>query len=301
MYLAKHLCLKWAAVAAVVGLSVSLASAQDRAVRSAADERAEQPPAADYWIGVRCAELPEVLRAQLDLPEDQGVLIDQVIADAPAQQAGLKTFDVIVTVAGKKISNPHDVAEAVAQADGDELKIEYLRGGKRQTADVKPAPRPGTVVPPQQDERSVRQWLERLGEGPFSMRFMHPGMVLPPGASVAPVLPGDMTVNIEKQGEKPAKITVKQGDKTWQAGEESLDKLPEEARHYVQRMLGLAAFEMRFVPPPPGEPAVFPPAAPPPHDPSAQGLEERLNRRLDELNRQLEQLRKVVDKLGEEK
>lgn len=297
MHLAKHVCTQLAALAAAVTLILPFASAQERVVPLAGDERVESPDASDYWIGVRCAEVPEVLRAQLDLPHDQGVLIDQVIADAPAQQAGLKTFDVLISVGGNKVGEPRDVAEAVAKADGGELKIEYLRGGKPQTATVKPSPRPGAIVPQQRDQRSVRQWFERLGEGPMSMRFLHPGMVLPPGASVAPSLPGDMTVTIEKHGEKPAKVTVKQGDKTWQAAEDSLDKLPEEARNYVQRMLGLAAFEMRFIPNPPGEPLAPRPVEP--HDASAQALEKRLNERLDAMDRQIEQLRKIVEKLGE--
>lgn len=289
--------MKLIALAGVACLAAPVALGQDRVVRLAADEQAEKPESTDYWIGVRCAEVPEVLRAQLDLPEGQGVLIDQVIADAPAEEAGLKTFDVIISAAGKKVTNPRDVADAVAQADGDELKIDYLRAGKQHTVTVKPALRPGAMTR-ERDQRSVRQWFENLGEAPLSMRFLHPGMVLPPGVSVAPSLPNDMTVTIEKHGEKPAKITVKQGDKTWQAGEESLDKLPEEARNYVQRMLGLAAFEMRFSPP--GEP-VPPPGVEPPHSPAAGGLEERVNRRLDEMNRQIEQLRKTIEKLGEPK
>ncbi|HJT35003.1 MAG TPA: PDZ domain-containing protein [Pirellulales bacterium] len=296
MLLGKNVCLKLAALAAVAFCVAPLALAQDRAVRLTADEQPERSQETDYWIGVRCAEVPGLLRAQLELPEGQGVLIDQVIAGAPAEQAGLKTFDVIVLAAGKKVTTPRDVADAVAQADGDELEIEYLRGGKQHTVTVKPAPRPGAMSTRERDQRSVRQWFENLGEAPLSMRFLHPGMVLPPGVSVAPSLPNDMTVTIEKHGEKPAKITVKQGDKTWQAGEESLDKLPEEARNYVQRMLGLAAFEMRFSPP--GEP-VPPPGVAPPHPPAAPGLEERLNRRLDEMNRQIEQLRKIVEKMGE--
>lgn len=287
VYLTMAVAMAWAA---------PFASAQERSGPFAVGEIVESPEASEYWIGVRCAEVPEVLRAQLDLPRDQGVLIDQVIADAPAQQAGLKTFDVLISVGGNKVGEPRDVADAVAKADGGELKIEYLRGGKPQTATVKPSPRPRAIVPQQRDQRSVRQWFERLGEGPMSMRFLHPGMVLPPGASVAPSLPGDMTVTIEKHGEKPAKVTVKQGDKTWQAAEDSLDKLPDEARNYVQRMLGLAAFEMRF-PNLSGEP--LPPRPVEPHDTSAQALEKRLNERLDAMDRQIEQLRKIVEKLGE--
>ena len=48
----------------------------------------------------------------------------------------------------------------------------------------------------------------------------------------------DMTVTISKQGKEPAKITVKQGDKSWEVTEDDLDQLPEEVRPHVEPMLG---------------------------------------------------------------
>ncbi|HQU44657.1 MAG TPA: PDZ domain-containing protein [Pirellulales bacterium] len=291
--------LKWLCAAALTGVAVPL-SAQPFAPSALAAEGDEQarPERGDYWIGVRCVEVPELLQAQLDLPEGQGVLIDEVVADSPAQKAGLKTFDVIFAVNGHPVADPQSLAAAVGRAGDEEVKIDYLRAGRKQTLSVKPAPRPEAIAPLEQDQRSLRQWVERLGRGPAPMnfRFFHPGMMLPPGVSTAPALPDDMTVTIEKQGDKPAKVTVRQGDKKWEAVEDSLEKLPPEARQFAERMLGFGSFDVDgFQPaPPPGEPVMAPPGWPPQ---ARRDLESRLNKRLDDLNRQIDELRKSIEGL----
>lgn len=285
----------------ICGLAVTLAAtalpAQVFGQLAFADDAEESVPAGDaerdhtdYWIGVRCVEVPELLRAQLDLAAGQGVLIDDVVADGPAERAGLKAYDVIAAVDGKPMNDPRSLAEAVSRAGGRELKIEYVRAGHKQTLTVKPAARPESIAPQRQDQRAIREWVERLGQGPAPMRFrfMHPGMVLPPGASFTPALPDDMTVTIEKQGGKPAKVTVKQGDKQWQAGEDALDKLPDEARDYAAHLLGWSGAAL-----PPGHFAAPPRSLSPEH----AMPEGHFNRRLDEMSRQLDDLRRAIEKL----
>lgn len=279
---------------AIAGIAAPL-SAQVVAPQAlaAGDDEPAKPERTDYWIGVRCAEVPELLQAQLDLPEGQGVLVDDIVPGSPAEKAGLKAFDVVYAVNGQPVADPQSVAAAVGRAGSEELKIEFLRAGRKQSATVKPAPRPDSLAPHQQDQRFLRQWVDRLGRGPAPMnfRFFHPGtgMVLPPGASIGPALPDDMTVTIEKQGGKPANVVVRQGDKKWEAAEDSLEKLPPEARQFADRLLGLGAFDFDG----PGEPAFVPPGPPQ----VRRDLESRLNKRLDELNRQIEELRKSVEQL----
>jgi membrane-associated protease RseP (regulator of RpoE activity) len=259
------------------------------AVARAADDEVK-PERTDYWIGVRCVEVPELLQAQLDLPEGQGVLVDQVVPDSPADKAGLKPFDVVFMVDGNPVADPQSLADAVTGSGGKEVTIDYLRAGKKQTASVKPAPRPQAIAPQHEDQRFLRQWVDRLGRGPAPMnfRFFHPGMVLPPGASMAPALPDDMTVTIEKQGDKPAKVAVRQGDKKWEAVEDSLESLPPEARTFAERLLGFGAFNLD------GDAA---PEFAPPIPPARRDLESRLNKRLDNLDRQIDELRKGLERL----
>lgn len=49
-------------------------------------------------------------------------------------------------------------------------------------------------------------------------------------------LPDEMSLSITKKGGEKAKITLVQGDQTWEAEEGQWDKLPEEARTYVRKM-----------------------------------------------------------------
>jgi membrane-associated protease RseP (regulator of RpoE activity) len=285
----------------ICGLAISLAAAPLSAhvfapLALAAEEGSDKPAPeqGDYWIGVRCTEVPPLLRAQLDLAEGQGVLIDDVVPDSPAKKAGLKAFDVIVSIDGQPVGDPQAVAETVARSGEEELKIDYLRGGRKETLTVKPAPRPESIAPQRHDQRALQQWVERLGRGPAPMRFrfFHPGMVLPPGASIAPALPDDMTVTIEKKGDKPAKITAKQGEKTWETNEDALDKLPSEAREFAEHLLGLRVFDLGAEGAPmPGGPPVRA-LAPERHDPEA-----RFNRRIDEMSRQIDELRQAIEKL----
>lgn len=273
-----------------------LVASGDRFVAAGEADESE-PQRVDYWIGVRCTELPPLLQAQLDLPDGQGVLVDHVVPESPAAQAGLKVYDVIAAVDGTPIADTQALAAAVGRVGDREVKIEYLRAGRKQTLAVKPAPRPDSLTPSEQDQRSIRRWIEQLGHGagPMNFRMIHPGRVLPPGASLAPPLPNDMTVTIEKEGDKPAKITAKQGDKTWEATEGSLDKLPPEARQFAERGLGFGGFNFDFFEPAPGSPT-------PPRSfwpPNRQNQDSRfdINKRLDDLNRQIEELRKSVEKM----
>lgn len=296
------------AICAVVAAVAVPASAQLFAplALAADDEQASRSEKGDYWIGVRCAELPALLRAQLDLPEDQGVLVDEVVADGPAQKAGLKAYDVVFAVDGKTIGDPQALATAVERAQDREVKLDYLRAGRKQSVSIKPGPRPESLGPQQQDQRFIRQWVEKLGRGaaPMNFRVVHPGMVFPPGVSIAPALPNDMTVTIEKRGDKPASVWAKQGDKSWEASEESLDKLPPEARQFAEHMLGLDAYQLgpwtarlAEMPRTPEMPT-FPRE---PRTPNRREADAQLNQRLDDMNRQIDELRKSIEKLQSDK
>ena len=68
-------------------------------------------------------------------------------------------------------------------------------------------------------------------------------------------VPDDLEIQIVKKGEAPAKIEIKQGEKTWSVTEDKLDELPDEVRPYAERMLshGPAPFTIG-VPAMPGRP-----------------------------------------------
>ncbi len=76
------------------------------------------------------------------------VTVGAVSAGGPAAAAGLRVGDVIVSVGGKKVADPDDVAAAIQDRHpGEAVKVEVQRGGSNQTLDVTLAERPSTATP----------------------------------------------------------------------------------------------------------------------------------------------------------
>ena len=93
------------------------------------------------------------LRAQLNLPERQGLLVGVVVPGSPAAAAGIAQHDVLMRVGDKPLAEPRDLVEAVQAAKGGKLKIELIRGGKPKTIEVAPAKRPAGQVANLPDKR----------------------------------------------------------------------------------------------------------------------------------------------------
>ena len=104
-------------------------------------------------------------------------------------------------------------------------------------------------------------------------------------------LPKDMSVTITKEGEQPAKIVVKQGDKTWETTEDKLDDLPDEVRGHVQSFLGRSPFSIAIEGAQPNFGAApFPNAAP--------GMRRRDDdARFKDIQKQLEGLQQAIEAL----
>jgi hypothetical protein len=264
----------------------------------------------DHWIGAGCQPADAALRSHLNLPEGQGLLVRQVVADGPAAKGGLKQHDVLVKAGGKPLGRIQDLIDAVDAVKDKELKLDLVRGGKERTVTVKPVKRPedlpAEALPWQRGlapHEAFRQWVEQMqpwqGDRPWRLRFWGPGTILPPGAKTEPPLPGNFSVTVTKTGDEPAKIVVKQDDQKWEVTEDGLDKLPPDVRSHVERVLGRTGrrgagktvpFDLDFVPQwRPGE------------APWSGGRMERqmqeMNRRIDELRKSLEELRQKRPRL----
>lgn len=230
----------------------------DRGREDQPDERggrgARQRPGDQYWLGIECFPVPGLLRDQLSLPEDQGLVVEFTAPESPAAEAGLKKHDILLAADGKPVASMHQLFEIVQASEGKAIEFKLLRGGKETTVSVTPSkggPALGRGFPGReqfdramQQMREMQERAERQGDA-IRMRFYHPGMVLPPGMGLQPPLPDDMRVTITREGKKPAEIEVHQGDETWKGTEEDLEKMPEKFRAPVARMLGRLPFMAR--------------------------------------------------------
>ncbi|MFO7608555.1 MAG: PDZ domain-containing protein [Candidatus Krumholzibacteriia bacterium] len=89
------------------------------------------------YLGVRLQDLTPAMAKALQLGDQEGVLVSEVVADGPAQQAGLQDGDVIVAFAGKPLADYSSLTAAVrAGKPGDKVDVTVLRDGKRKTLEV---------------------------------------------------------------------------------------------------------------------------------------------------------------------
>jgi hypothetical protein len=89
------------------------------------------------YLGVVTSALLPQLRAQLDLAEGMGLVIDAVAKESPAEKAGLKKFDVLKKFNDQMICTQDQLAVLVkATGAGNKVSLGIIRGGKEQTVEV---------------------------------------------------------------------------------------------------------------------------------------------------------------------
>ena len=110
------------------------------------------------YLGITGADIDPQLADALNLPVDQGALVEQVVNGGPADDAGIQEGDervavegqpilaggdVITAVDGDTVTGMDDVAAAVnAKQVGDQLTLQLLRDGQRQDVTVTLGERP---------------------------------------------------------------------------------------------------------------------------------------------------------------
>lgn len=90
------------------------------------------------WLGVQMQPLTPNLAKAVGRRLESGVIVSDVLADSPAQHAGLKQGDVITGYDGKPIKDTRDLALAVAETpSGKTIPVSVWRDGHDQTVDVR--------------------------------------------------------------------------------------------------------------------------------------------------------------------
>ena len=89
------------------------------------------------YFGITLGEIDADRAKALRLNENTGVEITNIQNGSPAQQAGLRTGDVLLTYNGEKIVGRQQLARLVGEtAPGHKVKVQYSRAGKKGTTAV---------------------------------------------------------------------------------------------------------------------------------------------------------------------
>jgi membrane-associated protease RseP (regulator of RpoE activity) len=125
--------------------------------------------AGDTYLGITMSSLSPGMAKALQLDEGQGVLIDEVVADSPADEGGLEAGDVIIAIAGEEIEGLKGLSRAIHRHEpGDEVAITVLRQGDRRELMVtlgERKKRSFTVWTDKEVEKNVQAWIGDEGEG----------------------------------------------------------------------------------------------------------------------------------------
>jgi len=83
------------------------------------------------YLGVNIQSITPDLSKAMKLTENKGALVAEVVRGGPADKAGIKAGDVIVSFDGKPVSDSRDLAATVAAAPvGKEAAIGFVRNSK---------------------------------------------------------------------------------------------------------------------------------------------------------------------------
>ena len=96
------------------------------------------------WLGVYIQDVDKNLAQSLSLEKPQGALLAQLEPDGPADKAGLKAGDVVISFNGQAVVDASDLPHIVGLLSaGKEVDATVIRRGKERTLSVEIGARPG--------------------------------------------------------------------------------------------------------------------------------------------------------------
>ena len=155
------------------------------------------------WLGVSIQPLDAELAKSFGLDRVTGALVTQVLPGTPAERAGIKRGDVLLSFNGKPVRSVKELQLLVASsALAEKIPVEVLREGTRLTLEVIIVAREENTVPVAQvPETDAMPWLgmsfAESGDG-VMVTEVAPGSV----AANAGVQPGDRVMAVNRHPTK---------------------------------------------------------------------------------------------------
>jgi serine protease Do len=105
------------------------------------------------YLGIVPQDIDAGLAKQFNLPDQSGALVGDVSPDSPADKAGLKSGDVILSVNGKDITGEENLKVTISQLEpGSAATLKIIRNGTDKTIVVKLGELPDTAANNSNDE-----------------------------------------------------------------------------------------------------------------------------------------------------
>ena len=122
------------------------------------------------WLGVVIQPISEDMAKSLKMADAKGAIVSDVTKDSPAEKAGVKPGDVVVSADGRAIEDSSALSRYIAsKAPGSTVRLQIVRGGQPSTLSV-PL---GTF--PDEDQRE-EQAEARGGQLGMTLRDLTPSL-----------------------------------------------------------------------------------------------------------------------------
>ena len=170
----------------------------------------EAPFSPSAFLGVEILTVNSVIAKQLSLSNASGVLVNSVVADSPAQKAGLKRGDVIISLDGNIIEDIDSFRQIMAELNpGEMVRIVFIRNGQKDMAYAELVKSPTLLETAKGSGSSESDWGVALSPLSSTLRK---SLNIPPDIggvailSIAPgrsadqagLMPGDVIMGIDK-------------------------------------------------------------------------------------------------------
>lgn len=228
------------------------------------DETEESTEAPKLWLGISLKEIEGDLARYLG--ETHGIFVDSVYDESPAAKAGIVEGDLLLSANGKELSEPMALLDVIKSLGEEKvLELQFLRKGEKKELKVTLAPRP-EMEELDSNIGELRINLNELGDSEEELKALHekissawgkdvnvfrfgsPSLLLQSGDDsktpnnlemvITKEIDGDVIkVQVNRENEKPATITVTRGDEEKVYTEDKVGDLPADVIAIVKPIL----------------------------------------------------------------
>ncbi len=275
----------------------------------------------EYYLGIQCEPVPEILALQLNL-ENTGLLVTSVVPEGPAEKGGVKRGDILLNIGGKPVAKITEIFEVLDRDKDKEQALEVLHRGKKTELKITPEKRPET--PPQASRpmqgmfRTIQPGIIFNGKDPGEARQMIQKFLeqmegfdgnaeLLDGNAIpfesVPFGTDDEGADIERfeysvrPGEQPGtqRIQVRHNNEVW-----DVDKIEDLPKELQDRIRGITPSQEKAAPPAPKTEAQTD-AKPAPEKSSWESWEafrDKMKKEMDSLGEEVEKLSEKAPDFG---
>ncbi len=115
------------------------------------------------WLGLYTQTIDKDLKEAFNLGSDHGVVINRVVPNSPADKAGLKAGDILLSLDGTDLTTSEQLSDLVGgHNSGDKVKLEVMHKGNTETLAVELGER---------QESPTRMFSDQMGKTPAPRVF----------------------------------------------------------------------------------------------------------------------------------